>query len=279
MADIVRYQVMPPLSAEEYQELYEDIKTNGVMVPIVVDEDEVIVDGHHRAKIAKELGIPCPEEMIAGKSESEKRNIAFTLNLKRRHLNREQRRALTAESLKADPQLSNREHARRTGVSDKTVGTVRSDLEAGAEIPHLENRQAPDGKSYPASRPRREPMEPEPAVPEQPEPTETPIGNIITSDDLAELNQPVEKPEPPRMVQLIETDYEPEPEKTPEEIEHERRIERDVERLLRYISGEPTARRMKTHPDRDEILDRLGTVNRNIFLEMEEQTTWQKTKL
>ena len=117
MADIVRYQVMPPLSAEEYQELYEDIKANGVMVPIVVDEDEVIVDGHHRAKIAAELGIPCPEEMIEGKSESEKRNIAFTLNLKRRHLNREQRRALIAESLKADPTLSNVEHAKRTGTS------------------------------------------------------------------------------------------------------------------------------------------------------------------
>lgn len=196
MADIVRYQVMPPLSAEEYQELYEDIKANGVMVPIVVDEDEVIVDGHHRAKIAAELGIPCPEEMIAGKSESEKRNMAFTLNLKRRHLNREQRRALIAESLKADPQLSNREHARRTGVSDKTVGTVRSDLEAGAEIPHLENRQAPDGKSYPSSQPRREPVEPEPEPAAKSEHVDEPIGSIIAQDDLAELNQPIEKPEP-----------------------------------------------------------------------------------
>lgn len=81
---------------------------------------------------------------------------------------------MIAESLKADPQLSNREHTRRTGVSDKTVGTVRSDLEAGAEIPHLENRQAPDGKSYPSSQPRREPVVPEPAVPEQTEPVDEP---------------------------------------------------------------------------------------------------------
>lgn len=195
MADIVRYQVMPPLSAEEYQELYEDIKANGVLVPIVVDEDEVIIDGHHRAKIAAELGIPCPEEIIAGKSESEKRNIAFTLNLKRRHLNREQRRALIAESLKADPQLSNREHARRTGASHNTVNAVRDEMESGGQIDHLENRQAPDGKSYPSSQPRREPVESEPAAPEQTESEEEPIGNIITQDDLAELNQPIEKPE------------------------------------------------------------------------------------
>lgn len=202
MADIVRYQVMPPLSAEEYQELYEDIKANGVMVPIVVDENEVIVDGHHRAKIAAELGIPCPEEMIAGKSESEKRNMAFTLNLKRRHLNREQRRALIAESLKADPQLSNLEHSRRTGASDKTVASVRSDLESHSEIPNdiprinSRGQERPSSYERSASQPRREPVEPEPAAPEQTESAEEPIGNIINSDDLAELNQPIEKPEP-----------------------------------------------------------------------------------
>jgi len=196
MAGIVRYQVMPPLSAEEYQELYEDIKANGVMVPIVVDEDEVIVDGHHRAKIAAELGIPCPEEMIAGKSESEKRNMAFTLNLKRRHLNREQRRALIAESLKADPQLSNREHERRTGSHKNTIQSVREELESTGQIAQSETRLSADGRERPSSQLRREPVEPESVVRGHPEHADESIGNIITSDDLAELNQPVEKPEP-----------------------------------------------------------------------------------
>ena len=196
MADIVRYQVMPPLSAEEYQELYEDIKANGVMVPIVVDEDEVIVDGHHRAKIAAELGIPCPEEMIEGKSESEKRNIAFTLNLKRRHLNREQRRALIAESLKADPQLSNREHERRTGAGRDLVGIVRKEMEADGRLSESDTRISADGRTRPSSQPRREPVEPEPAVSEQTESVDEPFGNIITQNDLAELNQPIERPEP-----------------------------------------------------------------------------------
>lgn len=193
MADIVRYQVMPPLSAEEHQELYEDIKANGVMVPIVVDEDEVIVDGHHRAKIAAELGIPCPEEIITGKSEAEKRGMAFGLNLKRRHLNREQRRVLIAESLKADPQLSNREHARRTGASHPTVNNVRAELEERGEVAKFTTSTGADGKSYPSSQPPRPEPEPEP---EETKSVDEPIGNIITSDDLAELNQPVEKPAP-----------------------------------------------------------------------------------
>ena len=125
MSSAVRYQVMPPLSSEEYQELHESIKAEGVLEPIHVDEEGVVIDGHHRSKIANELGIPCPVIAHDDLSESQKRSLAFTLNLKRRHLNREQRRALGLESLRLDPIASNREHAKRTGLSDKTIRDIR----------------------------------------------------------------------------------------------------------------------------------------------------------
>ena len=179
MSSAVRYQVMPPLSSEEYQELHDDIKVNGVLEPIHVDEEGVVIDGHHRSKIANELGIPCPVITHDDLDDAGKRSLAFTLNLKRRHLNREQRRALIAESLKSDPQLSNREHARRTGASDKTVGVVRDDLESTAEIPQSDERVSGDGRVRPASQPKREP-EPAPG---------------ITSEEVDELNQlPTEQP-------------------------------------------------------------------------------------
>lgn len=125
MSSAVRYQVMPPLSSEEYQELHESIKAEGVLEPIHVDEEGVVIDGHHRSKIANELGIPCPVIAHDDLSESQKRSLAFTLNLKRRHLNREQRRALGLESLRLDPIASNREHSKRTGLSDKTIQDIR----------------------------------------------------------------------------------------------------------------------------------------------------------
>ena len=200
MADVVRYQVMPPLSADEYQDLYEDIKENGVLVPILVDENEVIIDGHHRSKIAAELGIPCPEEIITGKSEAEKRGMAFGLNLKRRHLNREQRRALIAESLKADPDLSNLEHSRRTGASDKTVASVRSELESHSEIPNDIPRINSRGQERPASyeRSASQPARPEQEPGATPEPEETPEPTAALASmapgfepgDLEELNNP-----------------------------------------------------------------------------------------
>jgi hypothetical protein len=50
-------------------------------------------------------------------------------------------------------QWSDREIARQVGCSDKTVGAARTRL--GAEIPHLTERKAPDGKAYPATQPAR----------------------------------------------------------------------------------------------------------------------------
>ncbi len=47
--------------------------------------------------------------------------------------------------------LSNVQIALHVGVSDKTVASVRRELEATSEIPRLENRQGADGKTRPVS--------------------------------------------------------------------------------------------------------------------------------
>ena len=188
----IRFQVMPPLAPDEYQELRDDIADRGVIEPIHVDEHGVVIDGHHRKRIADDLGIECPAIVHDDLDDAGKRSLAFTLNLKRRHLNREQRRSLIAESLRADPGLSNREHARRTGVPDKTVGVVRSEMESGAEIPHLDERTGPDGKVYPASQPSRPEPEPEQESDDEedtPAPSWEPAGHIHPAD-LAALNRP-----------------------------------------------------------------------------------------
>jgi len=62
-----------------------------------------------------------------------------------------------AESLKADPQLSNREHARRTGASHVTVSGVREELQESGQIDHFEKRADPrtGNMTQPASQPPR----------------------------------------------------------------------------------------------------------------------------
>lgn len=128
-AEATPYQLLPPLSADEYAALLASIAAEGIRVPIQVDEHGQILDGHHRAAIAAELGIDCPRVVVSNlDTETAKRTVALSLNLSRRHLNREQTRQVIAASIQADPDLSDREHARRCGCSPTTVGTVRRGL-------------------------------------------------------------------------------------------------------------------------------------------------------
>ena len=129
MTSPVLFQFMPPLLPSEYQALTESIRGHGVQVPVIVDENGAIIDGHHRDQIATELGVACPRVVRDDLTDAEKRTLAISLNKDRRHLTREQVRALIAESIKADPDLSDRAHAQRTGASHPTVGKVRAELE------------------------------------------------------------------------------------------------------------------------------------------------------
>ena len=45
------------MSGEKWQEFLESIKTSGVIEPIVVTQDKIIVSGHQRVRACKELGI------------------------------------------------------------------------------------------------------------------------------------------------------------------------------------------------------------------------------
>ena len=128
------YQVMPPLTTEEYEALRDDIEARGILVPIDVDELGQVIDGHHRQQIATDLGIPCPARVVAGLTEEEKRHHAMALNVARRHLTQAQRRELVVAELNLDPSRSDRAIARIVGVDGKTVGAVRRSL--CAESPH-----------------------------------------------------------------------------------------------------------------------------------------------
>ena len=52
-----KYQVLPSMPPEQFEALKADIAERGVLVPIDVDEDGHILDGHHRYRVCTELGI------------------------------------------------------------------------------------------------------------------------------------------------------------------------------------------------------------------------------
>lgn len=117
------YQLLPRLTDEEHADLKADIAAAGIRVPIDVDENGTIIDGHHRSWIAGELGITCPRRVVAGLTEEQKRQHAIATNVYRRKLSAEQRREMVAR-------------LRETGMSTRQIAdvakvprsTVRDDL-------------------------------------------------------------------------------------------------------------------------------------------------------
>lgn len=90
--------VMPALSAEKYAALKADIEQAGLTKSILVDEDNNIIDGHHRYKACSELGIAVKIEPVAGiGSEQDKRLRIIALNLTQRDISAADRRRLSDE--------------------------------------------------------------------------------------------------------------------------------------------------------------------------------------
>ena len=148
------YQVLPPLSSEDFTALKTDIAARGVLVPVEYDESGNILDGHHRVKACEELGLSdWPRFIRKGLTEAEKRVHARQLNLARRHLNQTQKRDLIADQLKETPEKSNRQVAEGLGVDHKTVAAVRAEGEGRGEIPHVSERKDTLGRSQPARKP------------------------------------------------------------------------------------------------------------------------------
>lgn len=155
----MKYQLFPNLTLDEMEALTADIAERGVMVPVEVDEDGAILDGHHRAMIADSLGIGYPTVVRAGWTEEQKLTHVVALNAHRRHLAGDQRREVVARLRRE--RMSTRAIARAVGVDQSTVvrdlagdASASPAIDADASMPVTIGT---DGKSYPAQRPRPEP--------------------------------------------------------------------------------------------------------------------------
>lgn len=114
-------QSFPIIQGDELNELREDIKANGVRVPIVVNKKrDTILDGRNRWMIATELGIS--NDVLAGADvfKGSDDDIPFEilrLNVFRRHLTEDQRIAFVSKVL--GPKLE-KEAKSRQGQAGKS---------------------------------------------------------------------------------------------------------------------------------------------------------------
>ena len=79
--------LLPPLRSDEFDALKQDIEANGQQVPIMVTPDGIVIDGHHRLRVCRELGlVPLVREITTAYPKA----MAIKMNLIRRNLSPDQ---------------------------------------------------------------------------------------------------------------------------------------------------------------------------------------------
>jgi ParB-like chromosome segregation protein Spo0J len=137
--------IFPLMEGDEFELLVADIKMNGLIEPIIMFDDQIL-DGRNRFRACRAAGVVPTYRPFQGDDPSA---FVISVNLRRRHLTHEQKRAVIAKYLATAFEQSDRQIAKTVGVSDKTVGSVRADLEATAEIPQLKKTVGADGRARP----------------------------------------------------------------------------------------------------------------------------------
>lgn len=150
------YQLLPPLSDEEWSMLREDIRAHGVLVPIVLDDAGNVLDGHHRlaciASLELEtpgLTIPYDTEVRRNLTEDGKRDFVIALNLKRRHLTADQRLSLLIK-LRTNGNTVTQISELIGDMSPATVWRRLQDAEANGLTTQPAYTTGKDGKLYPS---------------------------------------------------------------------------------------------------------------------------------
>jgi hypothetical protein len=115
------FSSVAPLPAAQRTEMLNDIKANGIKIPILVNhKKDTILDGLTRWKIAHELGLKTvPMDVFKGKDEEIAGEI-LSRNIFRRHMNGDQRASLISKV--RGPQLEE-EAAKRIKAGVKASGS------------------------------------------------------------------------------------------------------------------------------------------------------------
>lgn len=132
-----------PLSQADFGGFASQVKQDGrIITPLIVDEDMVILDGHHRLKAATNIGLTTiPYEMVKGLSHEEKIELIYSTNLNRRQLTLDQMKEVCEERftnymklVEQNPQAWTPE--RIADLTGKSVEVVRKSLKVkGVPVP------------------------------------------------------------------------------------------------------------------------------------------------
>ena len=105
------------LDSDTYRRLKSDIETRGIIDPLIVDENLILLTGHNRLRIALELKLnEVPIRKISTLSEPEKNKLMVLDNLLRRQLSPEEKKALILRAYGKELKEDNRGGDRKSKI-------------------------------------------------------------------------------------------------------------------------------------------------------------------
>ncbi len=119
--------LIPPITEAEFQRLKKSIKEDGLLLPVVLNQDDYVLDGHHRLKACQELqngGIPVM--VILHRKDFTNKPVeelmyVVNVNLYRRNLNVFQKAEVGIRVIEAKRKLA-RERQQATQFTTETAG-------------------------------------------------------------------------------------------------------------------------------------------------------------
>lgn len=128
-----------PLSEQEFTQLEENILQNGILNPIIVTNDNTIIDGHHRHRIALKYNLPIPIKVMNFNNRSDTELWIIKNQFSRRNLSKYER-GLLALKLKPIIAASAKENQGKrtdlTSVQNLTNVDTKKEIAKIAEISH-----------------------------------------------------------------------------------------------------------------------------------------------
>lgn len=112
--------LLPDMTDEEYGALCDDIRAHGLLVPIALYDGQVL-DGHHRLRACREVGIEPRFEAFAG---DDPLSFVVAANVHRRHLSAAQRAALAVEILPMIEEAARRRQVEAGGDARRLVARI-----------------------------------------------------------------------------------------------------------------------------------------------------------
>jgi len=112
--------IVPSLTDEEFERLKNSIAEVGLYEPIVINKERVILDGHHRFKACKEVGVLPRFTIKHFQSKIAEEIYVIETNVIRRQLNQYQKTIL---GLRLEPLYTLQAQERSGTRTDLTLGT------------------------------------------------------------------------------------------------------------------------------------------------------------